>query len=75
VRQEGRINLANEKIANLDDKHKTAKQGLTRGAETTRAQVEEWPRHTDAKTDALGVSISAKFDKVFDKMDHKLDKP
>jgi len=74
VRQEGRINLANSQIVNLDDKLRTTTKGLTQGAETTQAQVEEWRRHTDAKIDALGISISAKFDKVFDKLDHKQDK-
>ncbi|ESQ83268.1 hypothetical protein AEAC466_13535 [Asticcacaulis sp. AC466] len=74
VRQEGRINLANEKIANLSDRLNTATAALARFDETTQAQVEEYRRHTDAKIDQLGASLSQKLERVFDKLDQKMDK-
>ncbi|MDV6329885.1 hypothetical protein [Asticcacaulis sp. 201] len=74
VRQEGRINLANEKIANLSDRLNTATAALARFDEATQAQVEEYRRHTDAKIDQLGASLSQKLERVFDKLDQKMDK-
>ncbi|HTN39801.1 MAG TPA: hypothetical protein VLZ84_01530 [Asticcacaulis sp.] len=75
VRQEGRINLANERIDGLKDKLTTAIDGLMKFNETSSEQVEAYRSHTDRKIDELGKSMSAKFDKVFDKLDKKADKP
>ncbi len=86
IRQEGRINLSNRDIesnrkaseladVHLSDRLADAIKALAKFDENTQTQVEEYRRHTDLKIDQLGNSLSAKFEKVFDKLDQKADKP
>lgn len=85
VRQEGRINLANQKIEanaelnserhkNLTDKLTTAIQALIKFDENTMEQMNSYKTHTDFKIEELGKAMSVKFEKVFDKLDNKADK-
>lgn len=85
VRQEGRINLANQAISsnkeladisigNLSDKLSNAIAALAKFDENTQEQVEAYRRHTDSKIDELGKSMSLKFERVFEKIDGKADK-
>ena len=74
MRQEGRINLANERIDHFNDKLISAISALAKFDENTQSQVENYQQNTERKIDELGRNMSAKFEKVFDKLDQKVDK-
>jgi hypothetical protein len=74
MRQEGRINLANERIDHFNDKLASSVAALAKFDENTQSQVENYQQNTERKIDELGRNMSAKFEKVFDKLDQKVDK-
>ena len=74
MRQEGRINLANERIDHFNDKLTSSVTALAKFDENTQSQVENYQQNTERKIDELGRNMSAKFEKVFDKLDQNVDK-
>jgi hypothetical protein len=85
IRPEGRINLVfalreadkqafAQTIEAMAREHNSAIGALAKFDENTQTQVENYQQNTERKIDELNRSMTAKSEKVFDKIDGKADK-
>lgn len=63
-----------EAVRAVNDRLSDAITALAKFDENTQDEVKGYRLHTEAKIEALSKDISAKFERVFDKLDEKADK-